>query len=611
MSAPSEGSDLAPAQRRTLSKTFLILAWTIEIAAAGVGLTLALARLRDDVGMQGILAALPFFAVAIMELTKIPLATVIYHTVAKRWRYGFTFALALSMLITFETFVIGFDTYQARLEKQIKPTVDAVKELKLQISSIEENIAASDSLSKETTQIDKDYKAISITINSKYEKITEDYEKQKLSIDRKYDGNEKAVQGLIINIDGQIAELNKEITDEQNNLREGLENLRNQSIRREESNRTTMREEIEQLELEKTRVRKDTLTEKQQIRDKAQAEYEACQKADAASFFGKNCEALKTQEVSEIERLEEKERLSIKKIEGNIQNLQQLLSGNTAGEAVQQENAIRKKYEDRISAIRSKIGDLQLDKANKITELGKLRGNRSRSDIAQMTRLEAKVQEASVQRNKELDEARKAAKQRRDQANDAKTDVVTYTKQANQLRKALAPECAKLNDVVSNNQVYRLAIQFHDVDDACDLTQGQLTLTQWIWYGSLALVTSALGTTLAFAGLVIKYPPSFPKGGRFGGLFAGVIRRLNYALALLHRRLRKPKIKEVPVEKEIIKEVTREVPVDRVVEKTVEVTKEVPVEKVVYRDVPREVVKRELVHVPLFTQDVKAVIKGD
>jgi hypothetical protein len=120
---------------------------------------------------------------------------------------------------------------------------------------------------------------------------------------------------------------------------------------------------------------------------------------------------------------------------------------------------------------------------------------------------------------------------------------------------------------------------------------------QWIWYGSLALVTSALGTALAFAALVVRYPPKLPSGGGIGGMVKGLFRRVNYALALLHRRLRKPKIKEVPV--------------DRVVEKIVQVTKEVPVEKVVYRDVPREVVIKELVHVPLFTQDIKAVVKDD
>ena len=135
--AAAETKGIGIEQRKRLSTTFLTFAWIIEAAAASVGLILAISRLQDDVGFQGILASLPFFAVAVMEMTKIPLATVIYHTASKRWRYGFTAILALTMVITFETFVIGFDTYQAQLEKRIKPTIDAVSDLKLKIMRID------------------------------------------------------------------------------------------------------------------------------------------------------------------------------------------------------------------------------------------------------------------------------------------------------------------------------------------------------------------------------------------------------------------------------------------------------------------------------------------
>lgn len=609
MTATAETSGIAPDQRKTLSHTFLALAWTIEIAAAGVGLTLAIARLREDIGMQGMLAALPFFAVAVMELTKIPLATVIFHTAAKRWRYGFTVALFLSMIITFETFAIGFDTYQAQLEKQIKPTVDAVKELKLRIASTEDSISASDIISKGTKQIDTDYRSLLTTINDKYDSIIESYKEQKLDIDKNYEGDENAVRSLVKSIDSQIEARNNRIKDERNALSEELEGLRSQSAISGDANRNSIQEGIKDLENEKTQIRQDTLEEKKQIRDKAEEDYNACQIADSKSFFGKNCAEIRDQERSDLKSLVEKQQADLKAIQSEIRTQKQKLAGTGIGVDTAKENTIRKRYNDIIEGIESELKDLENEKAKKIADLGKLAGNRSKSDITKTKLLNEKIDNANTQRNKELEEAQIVATQRRDRTETAKTDIAENTKQANQLRNELAPFCAKLNDVVSSNQVYRLAIQFHDVDDACDLTQEQLTRTQWIWYGSLALVTSALGTTLAFAALVIKYPPISPIG--IGGMIKGLFRRVNYSLVLLHRRLRKPKIKEVPVEKEVIKEVTKEVPVDRVVEKIVQVTKEVPVEKVVYRDVPREVIKKELVHVPLFTQDIKAVVKGD
>ena len=42
---------------------------------------------------------------------------------------------------------------------------------------------------------------------------------------------------------------------------------------------------------------------------------------------------------------------------------------------------------------------------------------------------------------------------------------------------------------------------------------------------------------------------------------------------------------------------------EKIVEKIVEITKEVPVERVAIHEVPREVVRKELFHVPWFTND--------
>jgi hypothetical protein len=611
MATSIEEAGITSSQRKNLSNTFLALAWVIEIAAAGVGLTLAIARLEDDAGLQGIVAALPFFAVAIMELTKIPLATVIYHTAAKRWRYGFTVALGLSMLITFETFVIGFDTYQAELEKQIKPTRDAVKEIQLQISSAENNIIASDAISQGAAKIDTEYKDRVTSINEKIDRRVEAYEAEKKAIDKKYEGNTKSIQGIVESLDEQLKDRNNRIADERKALRKDLETLANENARNSQSNRVSAQADIERLQIEKQQIREDTLKEKGQIRGKARADYEACEKTNRESIFGEDCSPIRRQEQKDLGELDEKERNDLDRINEDIRIRKQQLGGTGINANTEREESIRKKYDDRIKKLEADKTRINAEKAEKISELARVQGNYTRSDKAALARLSKSIENANAQRSKEQNEAKAVADQRRNRADGAKQDVAATTKQANELRKDLAPLCAKLNDVVSRNQVYRLAIQFHNVDDACDLKQEQLTRTQWIWYGSLAFVTSALGTTLAFAGLVIKYPPQLPKEGGIGGIVKGLFRRVNYSFALLHRRLRKPKIKEIPVDREVIKEVTKEVPVDRVVEKVVEVTKEVPVEKVVYRDIPREVVKRELVHVPLFTQDVKAVVKGD
>ena len=65
--------------------------------------------------------------------------------------------------------------------------------------------------------------------------------------------------------------------------------------------------------------------------------------------------------------------------------------------------------------------------------------------------------------------------------------------------------------------------------------------------------------------------------------------------------------KEVPVEVEKVKEVIveKEIPVEKIKEVIVEK------EKVVYQEVPKEVVRKELVHVPLYsTEDGKVNLDG-
>ena len=48
---------------------------------------------------------------------------------------------------------------------------------------------------------------------------------------------------------------------------------------------------------------------------------------------------------------------------------------------------------------------------------------------------------------------------------------------------------------------------------------------------------------------------------------------------------------------EKIVKVTKEVPVEKIVKETVEV------EKVVYKEVPKEIVRKEVIHVPIYTND--------
>jgi hypothetical protein len=148
-----------------------------------------------------------------------------------------------------------------------------------------------------------------------------------------------------------------------------------------------------------------------------------------------------------------------------------------------------------------------------------------------------------------------------------------------------------INQKVSENQVYRIAQFWFGRENAADVTRDELRLTAFVWFGSLAAIVAATGTILAFAGVLLMYEQTNTKKPN------RVLRAIRGAAIEFRRHLRTPKTVTV---KETV-EVERE--------KIVEVVKEVPVEKIVFREVPREIVRKELVYVPLYTNDDKLLRK--
>jgi hypothetical protein len=589
MEVTTQNDALTPQQRLRLSLSFLIFAWSIEFAAAGVGLTLAISRLGEGAGISALLAALPFFAVAIMELTKIPFTTLIFHTNGGR-RIAFSIALALSMLITFETFVMGFDIYQAETARKIKPTLDSVKNIKQRVESASKSIDASKEISQSSSKGDQEYTDQINSINGKWDRIIEAHEKEKASIREKYDGDKDAIRESLKN-------LRSKIKDQKNQRDKELDELSIQINATVSTKRETAASEVTALQSRIKDIVSISAQEKGQIRKKYSKINSECEESHRKSFLGRDCTKHEVSELQEIATVEKKLNTQKINLEQQLQRAREAVVSvsSTAGEV--RKDAIREKYNTLIKKSQNELSE-------KIAEQGRIRGRISSSDKSRLSDLDKKISIANAQRNLELKEAQRFNNKRRGQVDSAKNDISKITKQSNELREQLSPLCAQLNDAVTDNQVYRLAMQLYGVDDACNLKQEQITMIQWLWFGSLAFVTSALGTTLAFASMAIKYPSTAPSGGgvisgvyvffqRLSKELYGLIRRLNYTVALLHRRLTRPKIKEIQVEKEIIKEVI----------------KEVPVEKIVIQEVPIEIVKKEIIHVPLFTQDVKAVTK--
>lgn len=106
-------------------KKLIYGAWAIEVLVACVGLTFAYifftgggqiaqmemssAQKAVQNDMDFVVVGLAFVVVAVMELTKIPLAFAVYYSVKTLWRILFIFALLAVNFSTFETIIQGFE----------------------------------------------------------------------------------------------------------------------------------------------------------------------------------------------------------------------------------------------------------------------------------------------------------------------------------------------------------------------------------------------------------------------------------------------------------------------------------------------------------------------
>ncbi len=225
-------------------------------------------------------------------------------------------------------------------------------------------------------------------------------------------------------------------------------------------------------------------------------------------------------------------------------------------------------------------------------------------------------------------------------------NIPLIEKEITELNKALE-EAKEIKRIKSQgNQVYRLAAWWYSVPDIAQITKKQIDFVAGIWFGSIALIAATIGTVLALIHYIMKDPQNYTKRKKlrpfrrlyfalftiirkitkllwmfikvlastsrvilsFAEIFRGLIgkpflRTFRLLGVGIRKRLNKPIIKEKVVEKEV--EVVKEVEIIKEVEvaKPVEVIKEVPVEKVVIKEVPKEIIRKELKYVPLYSSE--------
>ena len=538
-------------------KQLIVIAWIIEVIVVLTGLffafyNIALAIDNKDAGaalwLRTLSGALPFIIIAIVELTKIPLAMGFYRATSKTWKTTFGIALLLLIFVTFETMFGGLERNFALLTEELRESEIKTTSLKANLKTFQDR---KDEYSKLTNIV-----------------ITEDYNKE---------------------IDSQSQNKNKELLEIDNAEKNELESINNQlrnyddiiysqSVsdidQRIDEITNTANSNFEENVEQKTKI---TLEQTSRIDDQIEKfeNSRAEELKNATGIFGGNTKGAVQ---SRYRKLIDEANLQKNNFEQDLRNFitveeqkrDSILNGE---ELILLNEERRKSIENENGKYKPVIEGLNAEKTS-ITE----KFQAQRNEI-----------EEKYSRNREIIDERRDLKL---------IDLTNKESQIRQIDIEIAKEENTINDenknqrsVKQENQVYRFAKLVFGQDDIVEVTADQVKLISVIWFGSISVITATMGALLALAGYVLQDPEAFAKREKQTqqkkglGLFANIKNFFRRSTVVIWNRMRRPKIKIQYVDKDV----------ERIVEKEVIKEVEVPVEKEVVKW------KTRVVQVPLYS----------
>lgn len=480
-------------------------AWALEIVAAIIGLTTGVAlSYRGFVAneaadsMDLVLASAPFFMIAIAELTKIPIATLLFGA-SWFWKPVILAFLLVLAGITFETVLLGLERASTMREVQYANFANQTKGLQQELENLK---ATAESLRN---------------------------------------------------------------TDDEAKARSDLEQLGGLADTERDKLRARITEVDEELQaattLSPAAARAKEFLEEKQAALSALVERRDREIKDAVEQFER-------QRDSYVDRIKSaRETGDLASVQRNEEGLNKLTNPRLKKEA---EFAPKlAELEPAVAAARAEYERLRKD-SPPMTLQDKQRLEGRRNDLEKL------YDGTAADWDRKLDEAR-AALAAGQEAATRKSETLAKNQQR---QEAIATELSRLETerlpVARNDQIRRLAARWYGLKPE-DVTDAQAGTVSTIWFASLAFIAALAGPITAMVALALQRIGAQPEGQQDSKL-SRLLRRM-----LLRWRWRR--VRKVPVQ----------VPFDREVEKRVEVPFEV--EKVV----------KEILYVPILTDDPEAL----
>ena len=573
-------------QTGSKGKFLLKMAWTVEILVAVIGICIAIIVVMQAQGTKDLddlsgralnLSDLTFggifFIVAIVELTKIPLATAVYYSVRIYWKVIFLIGLLMVNVSTFETIVTGFERINRERTKIIDKKIVKYHSITTQIDLINENT--------EVKAFDGDINKLReerTKINTAISEQTLDGIKRKQAI-----LDQGSNQSSIDQLKDEIKTISETISrlEEANSLLPSqvkkvgiLGNNKKEIAAQIQSNKETINRNIAEKKIKESQLK--AMNAKQG------------QSADG------QIKLIETETKSKLKPLED----DLKNISAQINILEERKQGFALDDK-EKDQKLRKLNDEKIQLITNEEGtgidDLAPD--SQVYRVATwLKGYFTIDYNDEINKINEQIFKLEKQKVKAITEKGWFDK-----------FFSFFNKNSSLDNEAIDRQITNLKAKISEFENKALKADTNISESVyADIPQGAITAAFWLWFGVLSFIISVTGTLLAFASLVLLDPRLHIIRNKRTANWRGLSIRISKFFVLCNKyiwgkikRFRDPNIKIV--EKEVEKIVEKEVVVEKFMG-----------EKIVYEkvEVPKEVVRKEIVYVPLPTDDNELIKKG-
>lgn len=285
-------------------------AWGVEILAVSIGLLISIVvsysvytqlnaheRAMSAGNFSTILVAgLPFVLVAVVEASKIPIATAMMYARHLVWRIGFFIGVIMLATITFETMLNGFERNFSNLTLAIDDHKNAALRLDEKINSLNQQKQAINTLKMDT--INANYRNGVSTANHYY---SQNLSSQRQLLDKRLGeidtGYKDKINQEIADLQSQESKVYADWDKERDALQQRIRKMLNQNLKGSSEEKSQLEKEVADLKAEmKKKMAEATFLTRQSVEDKYRALIDKKEKRlYQVSDFSSGKEALKEQ----------------------------------------------------------------------------------------------------------------------------------------------------------------------------------------------------------------------------------------------------------------------------------------------------------------------------